>query len=68
VSGSVLCVVDNMNVAERIIQNRKRFSEYINNLNKKNIGVGIKLGKMYSIYLRYLLYKDLMKYYIIYIY
>jgi len=61
-------VVDNMNVAERIIQNRKRFSEYINNLNKKNIGVGIKLGKMYSIYLRYLLYKDLMKYYIIYIY
>lgn len=67
-SGSVLCVVDNMNVAERIIQNRKRFSEYINNLNKKNIGVGIKLGKMYSIYLRYLLYKDLMKYYIIYIY
>ncbi len=45
-SGSVLCILNNINIAEQIINENNKITEYYNSLKKENFGKGIKLGKM----------------------
>ena len=45
-SGSIFCVLNDINIAEQIINEKNKITEYYSSLKKENIGKGIKLGKI----------------------
>ena len=45
-AGSILTVLDDIKLAEKLIQDRKKLREFLESKERENIGKGIKLGKL----------------------
>lgn len=46
-SGSVLTVIPDIKIAEKLMEDRQRLKEYNDSLAKKNVGKGFKVGKLH---------------------